>query len=76
MKLYKLKDTMAVPWFFILSYLQYNKYYKTVMWLLVIGGLLDLMISITELGEEEIDLKSLIIFKNKPIKSMIMRILL
>jgi len=66
MKLYKLKDTMAVPWFFILSYLQYNKYYKTVMWLLVIGGLLDLMISITELGEEEIDLKSLIIFKNKP----------
>lgn len=65
MKLYKLKDTMAVPWFFILSYLQYNKYYKTVMWLLVIGGLLDLMISITELGEEEIDLKSLIIFKNK-----------
>ena len=66
MKLYKLKDTMAVPWFFILSYLQYNKYYKTVMWLLVIGGLLDLMISITELGEEEIDSKSLIIFKNKP----------
>ena len=65
MKLYKLKDTMAVPWFFILSYLQYNKYYKTVMWLLVIGGLLDLMISITELGEEQIDLKSLIIFKNK-----------
>mgnify|MGYP001327984682 CR=1 FL=1 len=45
---------------------KYNKYYKTVMWLLVIGGLLDLMISITELGEEEIDLKSLIIFKNKP----------
>jgi hypothetical protein len=65
MKLYKLKDTMAVPWFFILSYLQYNKYYKIVMWLLVIGGLLDLMISVTELGELEINLKSLTIFKNK-----------
>ncbi len=56
---------MAVPWFFILSYLQYNKYYKIVMWLLVIGGLLDLMISVTELGELEINLKSLTIFKNK-----------
>ena len=58
MKLFKLKDTIAVLWFFILAYLQYNKYYNSVMCLLVIGGLLDLLVSITQIGEVEINIEN------------------
>jgi len=57
MKLFKLKDTIAVLWFFILAYLQYNKYYNSVMSLLIIGGLLDLLVSITQIGEVDIDIE-------------------
>ena len=56
MKLFKLKDTIAVLWFFILAYLQYNKYYNSVMSLLIIGGLIDLIVSKTQIVEYDIDI--------------------
>ena len=56
MKLYKLKDKLAIFWFFILLCLQYNKYYKVVMLLLFIGMIFDLIITITNIGEFRIPL--------------------
>ena len=65
MKLYKLKDTIAVVWFFILVLLQYNRYYKTVLGILVLGGIGDLLVSVTNIGELDIDLKNLFFIKLK-----------
>jgi len=54
MKVYKLKDTMAIFWFFIICILQYNKYYNTVLFLLSIGMIGDLVISVTDVGDKNI----------------------
>lgn len=54
MKIYKIKDTMAIFWFFIICILQYNKYYKTVLLLLFLGMIGDLVISVTNIGDSNI----------------------
>lgn len=54
MKIYKIKDTMAIFWFFIICILQYNKYYKTVLFLLFLGMIGDLVISVTNIGDSNI----------------------
>ena len=56
MKLYKLKDIIAVFWFFIIILLQYNKYYTIVIILLTIGMICDLIISLTDIGNKNIKL--------------------
>ena len=56
MKLYKLKDTVAIFWFLILVFLQYNKYYNTVLVLLALGALGDFLVSVTNIGEKEINI--------------------
>ena len=55
MKLYKIKDAIAVFWFFIIVILQYKKYYNTVLILLFIGMILDLIITISQIGEIKVD---------------------
>jgi hypothetical protein len=55
MKLYQIKDAMAVFWFFIILILQYKKYYNTVLILLFIGMILDLIITISQIGEIKVD---------------------
>jgi|COG998Drversion2_1049125.scaffolds.fasta_scaffold3844660_1 hypothetical protein len=55
MKLYKIKDAIAVFWFFIILILQYKKYYNTVLILLFIGMILDLIITISQIGEIKVD---------------------
>lgn len=54
MKIYKIKDTVAIFWFFIICILQYNKYYKTVLLLLFLGMIGDLVISVTNIGDSNI----------------------
>ena len=54
MKLYKIKDTIAIGWFIILIYLLNNKYYKVVTVLLIFGMLADLIITITDIGDTDI----------------------
>ena len=54
MKLYKLKDTIAIFWFFIIIFLLYKKNNSLVIFLLFIGMLLDLVITITDIGDIEI----------------------
>ena len=49
MKIYKIKDTIAIFWFLILCILQYNKYYNTVLCMLFIGMLGDLIISVSNI---------------------------
>jgi hypothetical protein len=55
MKLYRLKDTIAIFWFFILIILQYKKRYTLVIILLSFGMLADLFISVTDIGELEVN---------------------
>jgi hypothetical protein len=55
MKLYKIKDAIAVFWFFIILILQYKKYYNTVLILLFIGMILDLIITTSQIGEIKVD---------------------
>ena len=55
MKLYKIKDAIAVFWFFIIVILQYKKYYNTVLILLFIDMILDLIITISQIGEIKVD---------------------
>ena len=55
MKLYKLKDSIAILWFVALAFLQYNKYYRFVMILLIFGAVGDLIISATNIGDTRID---------------------
>ena len=55
MKLYKIKDAIAIFWFFIILILQYKKYYNTVLILLFIGMILDLIITISQIGEIKVD---------------------
>ncbi len=55
MKLYKIKDAIAVFWFFIIVILQYKKYYNTVLIFLFIGMILDLIITISQIGEIKVD---------------------
>ena len=55
MKLYKIKDAIAVFWFFIILILQYKKYNNTVLLLLFIGMILDLIITISQIGEIKVD---------------------
>ena len=55
MKPYKIKDAIAVFWFFIILILQYKKYYNTVLILLFIGMILDLIITISQIGEIKVD---------------------
>jgi hypothetical protein len=55
MKLYKIKDAIAVFWFFIILILQYKKYYNTVLIFLFIGMILDLIITISQIGEIKVD---------------------
>ena len=62
MKLYKIKDTLAIFWFFILIILQYNKKYNVVIILLTIGMLGDLFVTATDIGELNI------VFLNKKSK--------
>ena len=62
MKLYKIKDTLAIFWFFILIILQYNKKYNVVIILLTIGMLADLFVTATDIGELNI------VFLNKKSK--------
>ncbi len=54
MKVHKLKDTLAIFWFFVIVILQYNKYYNSVMYLLVIGMLGDLIVATTNIGDTDI----------------------
>jgi hypothetical protein len=54
MKLYKLKDTIAIFWFFILIILQYYKKYTLVSMLLTLGMLGDLFVSVTDIGDIEL----------------------
>lgn len=54
MKIYKLKDRIAIFWFLIISILQYKKYYNIVLFLLFIGMLGDLVISVTDIGNTDI----------------------
>lgn len=56
MKLYKIKDTIAILWFIILVFLQYNKYYNTVLVLLTFGAIGDLIVSVTNIGETDINI--------------------
>ena len=51
MKIYKIKDTIAIFWFFFICILQYNKYYNTVLFLLFLGMLGDLVISVSNIGD-------------------------
>ena len=55
MKIYKVKDTIAIFWFFVICILQYNKYYNTVLILLFFGMIGDLVISITNIGDVNIN---------------------
>ena len=55
MKVYKLKDTLAIFWFFIIAMLQYKRYYKTVLFLLVIGMFADLVISVSDIGDKDVN---------------------
>ncbi len=55
MKLYKIKDAIAVFWFFIIVILQYKKYYNTVLILLFVGMLLDLIITVSQIGEIKVE---------------------
>ena len=55
MKVYKLKDSIAILWFVALAFLQYNKYYRVVMILLIFGAAGDLIISVTNIGDTSID---------------------
>ena len=55
MKLYQIKDAIAIFWFFIILILQYKKYYNTVLILLFIGMILDLIITISQIGEIKVD---------------------
>lgn len=58
MKIYKIKDTMAILWFFIIILLQLRGHYRVVTFLLTIGMILDLIISVTDLGDHDLDLSS------------------
>ena len=58
MKIYKIKDTMAIIWFFILIILQLRGHYRVVTVLLTIGMILDLIISVTDFGDHDLDLSS------------------
>ena len=49
MKLYKIKDTIAIGWFFILLLLLHYKYYTVVTVLLTMGMLADLLITLTDM---------------------------
>ena len=49
-RLYQMKDGLAVVWFLVLAYLQHNKQYKLVMVLLLLGALADLIFSLTNIG--------------------------
>lgn len=51
MKLYKIKDLLAIFWFFIIIIFQYNRYYNLVIILLFLGMIADLLITITDIGE-------------------------
>ena len=55
MKIYKLKDTIAIFWFFTICILQHKKYYKVVLGLLFIGMIGDLIISVTNVGNIDIN---------------------
>ncbi len=55
MKIYKFKDTAAIFWFFIICILQYKKYYNVVLGLLFIGMIGDLIISVTNVGNIDIN---------------------
>lgn len=55
MKIYKFKDTAAIFWFFIICILQYKKYYNIVLGLLFIGMIGDLIISVTNVGNIDIN---------------------
>ena len=48
-------QAIAVFWFFIIVILQYKKYYNTVLILLFIGMILDLIITISQIGEIKVD---------------------
>ena len=56
MKVHKLKDTVAIFWFFVIALLQYNKYYTTVMALLFMGMLGDFIIATSDIGDEDINI--------------------
>ena len=56
MKVYRLKDTLAIFWFFILIILQYKKKYTLVIILLTIGMITDLFVSVTNIGEMEVNI--------------------
>ena len=56
MKVYRLKDTLAIFWFFILIILQYKKKYTLVIILLTIGMIADLFVSVTNIGEMEVNI--------------------
>ena len=56
MKVYRLKDTLAIFWFFILIILQYKKKYTLVIILLTIGMIADLLVSVTNIGEMEVNI--------------------
>ncbi len=58
MKIYKIKDTMAILWFFIIILLQLRGHYHVVTVLLTIGMILDLIISVTDFGDHDLDLSS------------------
>ncbi len=55
MKLYQIKDAIAIFWFFIILILQYKKYYNTVLILLFVGMLLDLIITVSQIGEIKVE---------------------
>ena len=55
MKVYKLKDSIAILWFIVIALLQYKKYYRMVMILLLFGAVGDLIISVTNIGDTIID---------------------
>ena len=57
MKLYKIKDTIAIGWFFILLLLLHYKYYTVVTVLLTMGMLADLLITLTDMGDTEIEIR-------------------
>ncbi len=61
MKLYKLKDGMAIIWFIAIILLQYYKYYITVIVLLTIGMLFDLAVVTTNIGSIDISTGSILI---------------
>ena len=49
---------MAIFWFFILIILQLRGHYHVVTVLLTIGMILDLIISVTDFGDRDLDLSS------------------